>query len=156
MLPARLQMALDAAFQQSHTDFNKWLFIVHAQPARLIEQAQAIQAAFGWPLLELGKTIAPQIAPLTARIRTSKTQQLLTAALVPPRIPMICCDIDILFAPELALDPLALFDRASRRTSLVIMWPGSFVDGVLRYAVPEHEHSRIWQATISPERIFVL
>ena len=58
--------------------------------------------------------------------------------------PVLCTDIDILFDPLLKLNPLQLFLSCSRRTTLVIAWPGSYHDHTLAYAVPEHAHYRIW------------
>lgn len=59
--------------------------------------------------------------------------------------PIICIDIDILFYPAFNLDPLTLFRQISRHTKLIILWPGSYKDGVLSYAVPEHQHYRFWK-----------
>lgn len=59
--------------------------------------------------------------------------------------PIICSDIDILFRPALDLDPLFIFRQISRFTSLIVLWPGSFKDGILSYAVPEHKHYRFWK-----------
>ncbi len=59
--------------------------------------------------------------------------------------PILCFDIDLLFHPLLHLDPLGLFQQISRSTSLIVLWPGSYKDGVLSYAQPEHEHYRFWK-----------
>jgi hypothetical protein len=59
--------------------------------------------------------------------------------------PVICKDIDLLFHPSLNLDPLVLFRQASRHTKLVVLWPGSYNNGVLSYAVPEHNHYHLWK-----------
>ena len=59
--------------------------------------------------------------------------------------PVICQDIDLLFHPSLKLDPLILFRQISRYTKLIVLWPGSYKDGVLSYAVPEHKHYRFWK-----------
>lgn len=61
--------------------------------------------------------------------------------------PALCIDIDLLFEPSLALDPLALIRECSRQTPVVVMWPGEYKDKVLSYAVPEHAHYRIWRQT---------
>ena len=59
--------------------------------------------------------------------------------------PVLCIDIDLLFHPLLHLDPLGLFQQISRNTSLIILWPGGYKDGVLSYAQPEHQHYRFWK-----------
>jgi hypothetical protein len=60
-------------------------------------------------------------------------------------VPVICADIDILFYPDFHLDPLALFRQISRHTKLIVLWAGSYKDGVLSYAQPEHLHYRFWK-----------
>jgi hypothetical protein len=59
--------------------------------------------------------------------------------------PVICMDIDLLFEPSLALDPLVIFQHIARHTKLVVLWPGNYKDGVLSYASPEHSHYRFWR-----------
>ena len=59
--------------------------------------------------------------------------------------PVLCTDISLLFEPSLRLDPLVLLRRISRYTALIVHWPGEFRNGVLSYAVPEHNHYRHWK-----------
>lgn len=59
--------------------------------------------------------------------------------------PVVCKDVDLLFDPSMNLDPLVLFRQASRHTKLVVLWPGTYSNGVLSYAVPEHKHYHFWK-----------
>ena len=59
--------------------------------------------------------------------------------------PVLCTNIDWLFEPTLKLDPLRLMRDVSRGTRLVVTWPGSYVDDVLAYAVPDHSYYRTWR-----------
>jgi hypothetical protein len=59
--------------------------------------------------------------------------------------PIICRDIDLLFHRSFKIDPLALLRRASQFTQLIVLWPGTYADGVLSYARPEHKHYRYWR-----------
>jgi hypothetical protein len=59
--------------------------------------------------------------------------------------PIVCTDIDILFYPPFNLDPLILFRQIGRHARLIVLWPGTYKDGVLTYAVPEHQHYRFWK-----------
>jgi len=61
-----------------------------------------------------------------------------------PLGPLLVTQIDLLFEPSLRLDPLTLLRGLSRQRPLLVAWPGSFQNGVLAYAVPEHSHYRIW------------
>ena len=59
--------------------------------------------------------------------------------------PVVCLDIDLLFEPSLKLEPLNIFLKISRYTKLIVLWPGSYKDGVLSYARPGHQHYRFWR-----------
>lgn len=63
----------------------------------------------------------------------------------PSTAPRVCSDTDILFEPTLELDPLRLLQQISRQAGIIATWPGSYVDDVLAYAVPDHGHYRIWR-----------
>jgi hypothetical protein len=54
-------------------------------------------------------------------------------------------DIDLLFEPTWALDPLALLRSASRSARLIVAWPGTYAHDTLAYAVPEHSAYRTWR-----------
>jgi hypothetical protein len=56
----------------------------------------------------------------------------------------LCWNIDLLFEPSLNLDPLMLFRQAGRRKSIIVLWPGSYSNNLLSYAVPAHRHYRTW------------
>ncbi len=59
--------------------------------------------------------------------------------------PVICADTDILFEPSWQLDPLMIFRQISRAVPVVVFWAGKYENGVLSYAVPEHQHYRTWR-----------
>lgn len=62
-------------------------------------------------------------------------------------------DIEVLFAPSLALDPLKLLQSLARNRSIVAAWPGAFGDGFLTYADASHPEHRSYRA---PEAVVVL
>ncbi|TWU49322.1 BREX-3 system P-loop-containing protein BrxF [Rubripirellula reticaptiva] len=47
-------------------------------------------------------------------------------------------DIEVLFDPALKVDPLRLLKGHSRNTTLIASWNGTFHDGTLSYAEPDH------------------
>jgi hypothetical protein len=52
-------------------------------------------------------------------------------------------NIELLFAKDLAQDPLRLLQSLSRNRTIVAAWPGSFDGKYLTYAEPGHpEHQR--------------
>ena len=100
---------------------------------------------YGWPRLPVGRELSAALLPEPPRQRPRRVQPWMMArmvALAPG--PVVCTEIDLLFEPALELEPLVLLRRVSRVAKLVVAWPGSYADGALAYAVPEHVHYRTW------------
>ena len=51
-------------------------------------------------------------------------------------------NIELLFATELAQDPLKLLQSLSRNRTIVAAWPGNFDGAALTYAEPGHPEAR--------------
>lgn len=92
--------------------------------------------------LELSKLLIT--VPMIERTRfTDKWVLEYLASLQPGSV--VCAHPDLLFEPQLNVDPLALFRQAARITRLVILWLGDFTNDVLFYATPGHQHYRAWR-----------
>lgn len=52
--------------------------------------------------------------------------------------------IELLFLPELKLDPLKALQNLSRNKTLVISWPGEYKENALIYAEPWHPEYRAY------------
>ncbi len=70
-------------------------------------------------------------------------------------------NLEVLFDPSLQVDPLRLLKAVSRNRTLIAAWNGTFHNGVLRYAEPDHPEDRSYRdtdisdvliLTLSPER----
>ncbi len=59
--------------------------------------------------------------------------------------PVVCTHLGLLFEPHLNIDPLALFRQVARITRLVVLWLGDFSENELFYAIPKHNHYRVWR-----------
>ena len=53
--------------------------------------------------------------------------------------PLIFDNIELLFSPELELEPLALLEDAGRRSMIIVGWPGALQNGSLTYAEPGYK-----------------
>ena len=49
---------------------------------------------------------------------------------------------EILFLPELQIDPVRLFEAISKEQTIILLWPGTYDGGVLSYAEPWHREYR--------------
>jgi hypothetical protein len=61
-------------------------------------------------------------------------------------------NIELLFAEELAQDPLRLLQALSRNRAVVAAWPGGFDGKYLTYAEPSHAEARRYQ---TPQAVIV-
>ena len=59
--------------------------------------------------------------------------------------PLIFDNIELLFSPELELEPLALLEDAGRRVTLIVSWPGTIIGGSLTYAEPGYKEYKTYR-----------
>jgi hypothetical protein len=146
MIPGTIARALQRA------GTARCLLLTHPDVGFLAQVAEQMIAEANGSRLSIGEPLGRALLAVAPRFRPQRAQRWLVeqiAALAPATA--VCTEIDLLFAPDLdpdralGLDPLALFRAASRATPVIVAWPGSFVGGVLAYAVPEHAHYRAWR-----------
>jgi hypothetical protein len=135
--------------QNAVTDFlgtsYTCLLLVHPGIRRLEEAANELLSLHAWPHLSVGRELSAVLLSERPQLR-SRTADLWMRTRLGETAPgpVLCTEIDLLFEPMLELDPLRLIRDISRRTRLVVTWPGSYLDDVLAYAVPDHGHYRTW------------
>jgi hypothetical protein len=128
------------------TTYCQCLLLVHPEIPTLEKAATELEERYGWPRLSVGGQLAAALLsePPSHRPRLAQHWMEDRLSQMAPG-PVLCTEIDLLFHPDLKLDPLMLLRRASRVTRVVATWPGNYVDDVLSYAVPEHAHYRVFR-----------
>jgi len=128
----------------AHPD-DACVLLVHPDVRVIQRYAQEVAAALGVQPVSVGKELSGLLLnePPQARARLARSWLLNTATRQAPG-PLVLTDVDLLFEPAWALDPLALFRSASRSARLIVAWPGNHAQDVLAYAVPEHSAYRTW------------
>lgn len=103
-----------------------------------------LQSDKGWSLLNLNRVLSERLLDLT-----SKQRRLRTADIVRDLIEMqgsqtvtMLDNIGLLFHPALEQEPLRALQMAARNQTVVVTWQGSFGDGKLVYAAPDHPEYR--------------
>lgn len=134
---------LDAFFQNSEPEC---LLLAHPDIQRLENVEQKILADHQMNCLDISKELSSALlaAPQSQRSRLARQWLEITLREKTPG-PVLCSNIDLLFLPSFDLDPLLLFRQISRHTRLLVIWPGTYNNGVLAYAIPEHLHYRTWR-----------
>ena len=139
-----LQMALDRFLEKR--PYYPCCLLVSRDIVVLARAMVEAQRLFAWPVVSMDDVVCEPLLSLPVTARAGHVNGLIDMALqayVPG--PVLVTDTNVLFEPSLQLDPLLLFQRASRLLPLVITWAGAFEHERLSYAVPEHAHYRLWR-----------
>ena len=140
-----LQMALDRFLEIR--PYYPCCLLVSRDVAVLAQAAVEVKRQFPWQVISMDEVVCEQLLPLPMTARAAQADRLINIAFQTYESgPLLVIDTDVLFEPSLQLDPLLLFQRASRQLPLVVTWAGSFENGRLSYAVPEHAHYRLWRS----------
>jgi hypothetical protein len=104
---------------------------------------QAASAEYGWPLINLNQRVSELLLELTQRQRALRVPRLVADVLDSTGAAIVLVDnLELLFSPDLAQDPLRLLQGLARNRTVVASWPGVMVGRQLTYAEPSHPEYR--------------
>lgn len=129
--------------------------ILTVGPARAGKTAALTELATknNWPRVNVNLSLAEQLLGLTHRQRAARVAGILDDIISAKNSSVVLLDnIELLFATELAQDPLRLLQSLSRNRTIVAAWPGDFESATLTYAVPGHPEARRYPA---PQAVIV-
>ncbi len=127
-------------------NYEPLVLIVNPVIHTLEEEKKSLLTRFNWPIISIGKDLSRDMVSGQVIGTTAIQTWLMDQLGVFNSSPILISDIDLLFEPRFKLDPLILFQRASRLSRMIVFWPGTFNnENVLSYAVPEHQHYRTWR-----------
>jgi hypothetical protein len=103
----------------------------------------ALAQEHNWPLLNVNLRLSEHLLDLTQQQRAVRVPTILDETVRAEASEVVLLDnIELLFATELAQDPLRLLQALSRHCTIIAAWPGT-VDGTcLTYAEPGHPEAR--------------
>ena len=106
------------------------------------------------PVVNLNLTLCQRLLELTRKQRALRVRAILADELDRFEARVVMLDnIEVLFTPELAQDPLKLLQSLSRNQTIVATWPGRFEKTHLTYAEPGHPE---WRKYVGPEATIVV
>ena len=104
--------------------------------------------------VNLNLALSERLLDLTSKERPLRVGRLLADLLDERPDEIIALDnIELLFDPDLHLDPLALLQGISRNTTLIVAWGGAATENTLTYAVPGHPEYRRYER---PDAILII
>jgi hypothetical protein len=128
---------------KTHDTYYKLILAVG--PARTGKTAALtdLAAKHRWPRVNVNLRLSEKLLELTHRQRAVRVAAILDDAIRDEGSEVVLLDnIELLFATELAQDPLKLLQSLSRNRTIVAAWPGNFDGAALTYAEPGHPEAR--------------
>lgn len=122
---------------------HQMVFIVGNQRNIAIEQL-ALDSEI--ELINLSLRLSELLLELPVNRRNRKVGESVNRLLAEQGDIVILERIELLFLPELQVDPMRLFEDISRNTVLIIDWNGKYENGNLTYARPGHSEYRSYHS----------
>ena len=152
-MPTTLSSQIQDVLPRTRDAYYKLVLAVGPARAGKTAALTDLGTRHSWPRLNVNLRLSERLLDLTHRQRAARVSGILDDIVREENSDVVLLDnIEMLFAEELAQDPLRLLQSLSRNRAIVAAWPGSF-DGVsLTYAEPGHPEARRYQ---SPQAIIV-
>lgn len=124
--------------------YHQLVLVVGGLKSGKTTNLRAAAADGGWAYLGIGAALAERLLHVPTRQRPAVVQQLAEDVAREAKGDVLAIDnIEMLFHPDLAVDPLRLLLALSRHRVVVATWPGVLDGAMLTYAEPGHpEHRR--------------
>jgi hypothetical protein len=142
-VPGSLSLRIEDVLPRVNDAYYKLILAVG--PARLGKTAALSELAtlHNWPRVNVNLRISEKLLDLTRRQRAVRVAGILDDIVREEGSDVVLLDnIELLFAEELAQDPLRLLQSLSRNRTIVAAWPGIFDGTFLTYAEPGHPEAR--------------
>lgn len=145
---------LDAAQAAAGTDYFRLVLLVGPVESGKTARLRTFAESAGCPLVSVSGTAAARLLEFSVRQRKQRVADIVAALVGHDGATVIALDdLELLFEPSLAVDPLRLLQSLARNRTIVAAWPGSYADDTLSYADAGHPEHRLYR---SPEAIVVL
>jgi len=135
---ATLQKHIEVASNQ----YNRLVILVGPSgsgKSRLLRQLEEAE------YINLSQELAKALLPIPQGDRALYVNDLLSDIVSSRLKPVLALDnIELLFLPELQVNPLGIFEHLSRNKTLVVAWAGNYDGRQLTWAEPEHPEYRIY------------
>lgn len=152
-MPAPLATQIEDVLPRTRDAYYKLVLAVG--PARTGKTAMLTELAtqHSWPRLNVNLRLSERLLELTHRQRATRVAGILDDIIRKENSDVVLLDnIELLFAEDLAQDPLRLLQSLSRNRAIIAAWPGGFDGACLTYAEPGHPEVRRYQ---SPQAVIV-
>jgi len=144
---------LAAAVGDAGSAYHRLVLLVGPARSGKTEALRRLGGDRGWPRVNLNRELSALLIDYPKRQRALKLPDLASQMAAAQSGDVILIDnIELLFAPELAVDPLRLLQGLSRNRIVIASWRGAYDGEQLTYAEPGHPE---WRRYTHPEAAVV-
>jgi Cdc6-like AAA superfamily ATPase len=130
---------LRQAIRQAGDLYYRLVLLAGPQGTGKTAVLQALAKENQYPLINVNYQLCKGMLELTRNQRTRQVERLFKAVAGSGTGNVVLLDnLEVLFDPSLEVVPLRLLLAASRNQTLVASWNGTYKDGTLTYAEPDH------------------
>jgi len=123
--------------------YHRLLLVVGPPRTGKTKALQELAKSDGWELINVNLRLSEMLLELTQKQRALRVPRLLGDLSSDVSGDVVLLDnIELLFSPELAQDPLRLLQGLSRNRTVVATWCGTFENDYLAYAEPGHPEAK--------------
>ncbi|QDU47379.1 hypothetical protein Mal52_59080 [Symmachiella dynata] len=130
---------LKEAIEQAEARYEKLVLLIGESGSGKTQLLRALVDAKACPLVNVNLRLSQKLLEIPRRKRPAKVSTLFSDLLDEEEgSPILLDDIELLFDKALQTNTLTLLRHHSKNRIVVVAWNGTFSDGVLTYAEPDH------------------
>lgn len=135
---------LDETIGRAKRRYYKLVILVGSTGSGKTDIMLHMSTVKGYPYVNLNLELSRNLLDVSVEERPSHIQKCVEG-LLPPTADIILLDnTELLFTPELQIDPLRLFQKISREKTLIVSWNGTYSGETLIYGEPSRPEYRVY------------
>lgn len=145
--------SLKRAIGEAEASYYRLVLLVGAPRTGKTRTLGEVAEHLDLPVVNVNLVLSQRLLELTKRQRALRVKRILLEELDKiGRHTLFLDNIEVLFDPELAQDPMRLLQGLSRNQTIASTWPGAYDGKYLTYAEPGHPE---WRRYSQPEAAIV-
>lgn len=135
---------LDESIDRAKRGYYKLVILVGPAGSGKTDMMLRLNAKKGYPYVNLNLELSRNLIDMPIEERPSYIQECIETLLAPAADVILLDNTELVFSPQLQIDPLRLFHALSRKRTVVISWNGTYNKNTLIYAEPNHSEYRTY------------
>jgi ATP/maltotriose-dependent transcriptional regulator MalT len=150
-MPGTDILKLNEAIDQAATLFNRLVLLAAPGASGKTLLLHEVCEQRSCPLINVNLRLSQKLLELPRTKRPARIDRLFGELIEACDGDLIVLDdLEVLFDPVLQVDPLRLLKGHSRNKTLIASWNGTFQDGTLSYAEPDHPEYKSYRNVVIP------